>query len=410
MNAQLTEGPCILVVDDSASSLEVLQEYLQQSGYRVELARDGIEGVRMAAESPPDLILLDVIMPGIDGFETCRRIKANHDLRDIPLIFMTSLSNEQFKVNGFEAGAVDYLTKPLQMKEVLARVQTHISLHAMRLRLAAKNTALKREMAARTDAARALVAESESMASLGRLVTTLAHDINAPVGMALTASTVLDSRFEDLRKAVEQGALRRSDLDRFLAEGSEICTAVSVNLQRAGELVSRLRAGPNDRAHAQRHCFDLGEKVREVMHSMDPHLKQRHIAWKLESDAPLQMDGYSSILARILTNLTANAEDHAFDEGGGMLTVRIAPMGKDRVLLAFSDDGRGIPAVALPNIFNAFFTTRGDEGNSGLGMHIIQTLVMDILGGKVNVASEVGQGTTVRLELPLSAPALPMGS
>lgn len=399
----------VLAIDDSASSLMVLEDALNEAGYHAMRASDGMKGLAMAMATPPDLILLDVIMPGIDGFETCRRFKSDPTLRDIPLIFMTSLSTEQFKLDGFEAGAVDYLTKPLQMREMLARVQTHLSLSMMRRRLAAQNLALQREMAARASASRALLSEAEGMAALGRTVATMAHDINAPVGMALTAASVLESRLRMLKGMLGQNKLTRSEMDKFIADGMEVSASVTINCRRAADLVRRLRSGVGERASAQRHRFLLGETVRQTIASMHPHFAEHHITWDLKVAQEVEMDSYPGILVRVLTNLAANAQDHAFAADGGRLDLSIEPGGEGRVLLRFADNGCGAAAVDLPRIFDAFYTTRREQGNSGLGMHIVRTMVNDILGGAVAVASEPGKGFVVTLDLPLCAPPLADG-
>src|SRR5450830_1031883 len=125
----------ILIVDDTPSNLGMAVTLLEGRGYRVAIAQDGEEGIQRAQLLRPDLILLEVMMPGFDGFETCRRLKSRKETRDIPVIFMTALASSDDKVKGFAAGGVDYVTKPLQIDEVLARVDTHVKLHAAHLRL-----------------------------------------------------------------------------------------------------------------------------------------------------------------------------------------------------------------------------------------------------------------------------------
>src|SRR5690606_19356712 len=118
----------VLIVDDTPANLSVLLECLGRNGYRVLVAEDGEDALEQVAHAPPDLVLLDVMMPGIDGFETCRRLRANPATRDIPVIFMTALTDTREKLAGFEAGGVDYITKPVQHEEALARVATHLQL------------------------------------------------------------------------------------------------------------------------------------------------------------------------------------------------------------------------------------------------------------------------------------------
>jgi adenylate cyclase len=151
----------ILIVDDAPANLGVVVDSLEDHGFRVIVAQDGVEGLYRAELALPDLILLDVIMPGPGGFETCGRLKALGSTRDIPVIFMTSLTDTEDKVTGFKVGGVDYVTKPLEIEEVIARVNTHLSLHAMRKQLEAQNALLQQEIMERRKAEDALEASRE---------------------------------------------------------------------------------------------------------------------------------------------------------------------------------------------------------------------------------------------------------
>ncbi|MFS8980119.1 adenylate/guanylate cyclase domain-containing protein [Cupriavidus necator] len=151
----------ILIVDDTPANLGVIVESLEDRGFRVVVAEDGEEGLQRAEFVRPDLILLDVMLPGLSGFETCRRLKALDSTRDIPVVFMTSLADTEDKVTGFSAGGVDYVTKPLEIEEVIARVNTHLSLHAMRKQLEVQNKQLQHEIMERMQAEEALQASRD---------------------------------------------------------------------------------------------------------------------------------------------------------------------------------------------------------------------------------------------------------
>ena len=156
MNCELADGKIILIVDDNPANLELLSDLLDDAGFEIWVARDGESAIRKAEYAPPDIILLDVMMPGIDGFETCRRLKSNPLTQEIPVIFMTALSDTVDKVKGLNLGAVDYITKPFQNEEVLARVKLHLKLQKLTETLAAQNLLLKQEIKERTDAEAAL--------------------------------------------------------------------------------------------------------------------------------------------------------------------------------------------------------------------------------------------------------------
>ena len=133
----------ILIVDDTPVNLKVIVDYLESYGFGIRIARSGESALQRAQYNQPDIVLLDVLMPGMDGFETCHRLKADETTRDIPVIFMTSLTSTEDKVQGFEVGAVDYVTKPLHQEEVLARITTHLRLRDLTLSLQEKNKQLE---------------------------------------------------------------------------------------------------------------------------------------------------------------------------------------------------------------------------------------------------------------------------
>ena len=189
----------ILIVDDTPVNLKVIVDYLESYGFGIRIARSGESALRRAQYNQPDIILLDVLMPGIDGFETCRRLKSDEKTRDIPVIFMTSLTSTEDKVKGFEAGAVDYVTKPLHQEEVLVRITTHLRLRDLTLSLQEKNKQL--EMSSRVEKERLFEAVSQQRQQLRALTSRLtevqeaerkqlARELHDEMGQALTAISI----------------------------------------------------------------------------------------------------------------------------------------------------------------------------------------------------------------------------
>lgn len=436
------DGPTILIVDDSPSSVLVMKECLEEAGFQTCYAYNGEAALTRARDIMPALILLDVLMPGIDGFETCTRLKADSALKHIPVIFMTALADEDSKMHAFKVGGVDYVSKPLLLGELLARVRAHIALYTLQQRMAEQNAALQREVAVREAAEKALrehrdqlerdvaertadlvrhsdaleetllrlraaqdqIIQSETMASLGRMVTGIAHEVNTPLGIALTAAQYLGDQIRQMSGKMRDNQLQRSKLEQFFELGAELAQSLTVNCQRAADLMGRLKSGATDRASAQRREFDLGGYVGEVLASLAPHLQQAGIDAVLEAEEGIRMDSFPGPLAQILTNLVSNAEDHAFGGQGGRIAIHVRALGDGLAELAFADNGAGIAPENLPRVFDPFFTTRRGAGNSGLGMHIMQNLATMVLGGNISLDSQPGAGTTVRLMFPQVAP------
>lgn len=201
--------PTILIVDDSLSYLSALLDRLERHGFMVVLAQTAAEGLMRAQFAEPDLILLDVVMPGIDGFEACRRLKASKATKDIPVIFMTGLTDPKQKVTGFDAGGVDYITKPFQIEEVLARINTHLALRKANREL--------QDMIATLDKAREDLVRNERLAGLGAMVAGIAHELNTPIGNSLMASTTFEMQTDEITKHLTmEGGITRKEFEHYI--------------------------------------------------------------------------------------------------------------------------------------------------------------------------------------------------
>ncbi|WP_395405503.1 sensor histidine kinase [Pseudoduganella sp. UC29_106] len=390
--------PTILVVDDSPTLLLALLDHLSRHGFLVVLAHDAREGMMRAVLAQPDLILLDIVMPGLDGFEACRRLKADTATHDIPVIFMTGLSDAKQIVSGFGAGGVDYITKPFQVEEVLARINTHLALRKA-------NRDLQQMYETLTRAKEDLV-HNEKLAALGALVAGIAHELNTPIGNSLMVASTFEAQTGEILGHFKPGEpLRRSELQHYLENAQTTTEILMRNLQRAADMVTNFKQVAVDQTSTQRRTFLLSEVVSGNVLTLMPTIKRTPYQVVQNIPPELMMDSFPGPLGQVIANLVNNALVHGFDgRKTGQVELAAEYEQDEWIALHVRDDGNGIDASNLQRIFDPFFTTKMGVGGSGLGLHIVHNIVTDILGGRIDVSSEPGKGTCFTLSLPLVAP------
>ncbi|MBH9552815.1 sensor histidine kinase [Inhella gelatinilytica] len=273
--------------------------------------------------------------------------------------------------------------------------------------LSTANQELHQALDALTQAQNHLV-ETEKLASLGRLVAGVAHELNTPLGNALMAATTLEEQQQKLARAMTEGSLRRSDLERGLQEGVDTSSLVTRNVQRAAEIISGFKQLAVDQTTDKRRAFKADEVLREVLTTLHPMFKRTPFQVIAHLEPNLRMDSYPGPLGQVITNIAQNALIHAFaGRDGGEFRVECRPWGDHHVQIVCSDDGNGMEEAVRKRVFEAFFTTKFGQGGSGLGMQIVHTLVTGLLGGRIAVDSAPGLGTQVIVTLPRTAPETP---
>ena len=350
----------VLIVDDTPANLSVLLECLGQAGHRVLVAEDGEEALEHVAHTPPDLVLLDVMMPGIDGFETCRRLRANPATREIPVIFMTALTDTREKLAGFAAGGVDYITKPVQHEEALARVATHLQLQRLRRELA------------------------DQLAWKDRFMRIAAHDLRNPLCLILMAGQTAQ------RAAHDADALRRA-LDNIRDSARHMRGIIDTFLQlRPGDRNARLDLPALASAVVKQHlaAAELKEQTLEL----------------IEGEALPPIRGDSTQVFQIATNLVSNAVKYT--PAGGRISVTVAPSTSGfRLRLSVADTGPGVPEEERAKLFTEYARlsirpTAGEESH-GLGLAIVRQLAEEN-GGQAGADFPAGGGSVFWCELPVA--------
>lgn len=396
--------PTILIVDDSLSYLGALLDRLERHGFLVVLAQTAAEGLMRAEFAEPDLILLDVVMPDIDGFEACRRLKAGKATKDIPVIFMTGLTDPKQKITGFDVGGVDYITKPFQIEEVLARINTHLALRKANREL--------QDMIATLAKAREDLIRNEKLAGLGAMVAGIAHELNTPIGNSLMAASTFENQTEEiLHGLAEDGSVKRSVFQRYIENARLTVDILSRNLHRAADIVTNFKQVAVDQTSSQRRSFLLSEVVAGNILTLQPTIKRTPFMIRQDIPESLMMDSFPGPLGQVVNNLINNAIVHGYDgycDGAINVSARLSSFGW--VTLVVEDQGMGIKPADLHRIFDPFFTTKMGVGGSGLGLNIVHNIVTEILGGTIEVSSEPGRGTKFTLKLPMLAPTKQPGS
>ena len=418
----------ILAIDDSMTYLQELLAVLRGEGYDVVPARSGVEGVEMLANQAFDCILLDLFMPGMDGIEVCRQIKASPLHRDIPLIMLTATENRQTMIEALGSGADDFISKGSELEVLKARVRAqlrrkqfedehrNVREKLLRSQIEASEARAARELAETRaklvealeqkngeltgayrdlQTAQSQLVQSAKLASLGELVAGVAHEINNPLAFVIShLATVRRSAAKidsGVRGALASDAL--SHWDKALDRMGEM----EGGLLRMRDLVLKLRTFSR---------LDEGERkvvsIRECVESMLTILSHRYkerILVETQYGDPDLLDCYPGLLTQAMMNLVSNAIDAIV--GHGMIKIASGSAG-DWYRIAVTDTGTGIPDNVLEKILDPFFTTKPVGQGTGLGLSITYSIVRKH-GGRIEFARATGGGTEASLYLPLAA-------
>jgi len=455
------ETSTILIVDDNPSNLDVLSEALAGSGWEILVATDGETALDQAEYSQPDLILLDVMMPGIDGFETCHRLKASPLMSEIPVIFMTALSDIGDKVKGFNLGAVDYITKPFEQEEVLARINLHLKLRSLTKNLAQQNLLLKREIEERLAAEAALqklaqelekrveertaelsqaldnlkkaqvqIVQTEKMACLGQLVAGVAHEINNPVSFISNNIPIAKEYIADLigmTRLCQHGLTSTSefeeksqeiDLDFIVEDLPKIINSMAVGTDRLYNLSMSLRNFSRLDTSALT-PVNIHDGLDSTLLILGHRLKSKGsfpgiAVIKEYGELPL-VECYPGQLNQVFMNILANGID-ALEEStiscplcgekqqsndSPQIRICTEMLQGDRVVIRIADNGVGITQEVMQHLFTPMFTTKSVGKGTGLGLSISREIVEAKHGGTLTCISSPEWGVEFVIELPI---------
>lgn len=368
----MTNQDTILIVDDNQVESKLLLHYLKRVGFGVLVAANGESALEQAHAAGPDLILLDVLMPGMDGFETCHHLKADEVTKDVPVIFMTALSDTADKVKGFEFGAVDYVTKPIQPQELLARINTHLTIRNLQKSL--QQEIIEREK---------LIAELDAFAH------TVAHDLKSPLTSIIGFGKTLEEHHTTMSD---------KDLQRFIH-------IIVQSGYKMGNIIDELLllASVREMKDIEIKPLDMAKTVSEAQGRLAYVIEECQAEIILPQSWPVAL-GHAPWVEEVWANYLSNALKYGGQppgvELGAIEQTSGAPNESEGVCFYVRDNGVGLMPEEQERLFTPF--ERLDQVQAeghGLGLSIVGRIVKK-LGGQVGVESEIGMGSTFWFTLP----------
>jgi two-component system, sensor histidine kinase and response regulator len=374
VNAPVPAAPLLLVVDDNPMNVEPLCDLLEAMGYRVDQALDGATALAKVEAQPPDLILLDIMMPGMNGFEVCRQLKQNPKHARIPVVFVTALSDTEDKVKAIDAGGDDFLTKPFNRPILLARIRSLLRLKEASDRL--------------EESYRKLQALERMKDDLMKMIV---HDLKSPLSAVLaTFEVIVDGDVGPLTEVQKE----------LLGGAQQHGTSM---LQLIDDILELTRL-EGTRLLPQRRTISTHELLASVAEEWRLRVEREGSRIEVASKDGLTVDADPNLVRRILTNLVGNAVRHA----GGDLRISLSAAettGSDGVLFTVADDGVGIPAAYHDLIFRKFGSLQrassGGQPSTGIGLTFCK-LAVEAHGGQIWVESREGEGSVFRFTIPAS--------
>ncbi len=426
-----TENNLILVVDDTITNLEIISAELMAAGFTVATAINGEQAIQKIQFQLPDLILLDVMMPKMDGFETCKYLKANPITQDIPVIFMTGITDTDSKVNGLNLGAVDYITKPFQKEEVLARIKTHLQLRNLTKNLeqrVAERTAKLDNALRELQEFQVQLVKQEKMSVLGQLVTGIAHEINNPVSCIYGNLGHAFIYFQNMINLINlyqhhypepiaqiQNEITAMDLEYISSDLPNMISSMREGIQRIRDISSSLRIFSRADTENKVKC-NIHEGIDSTLLILKHRLKGSENCPPIEiiknyGDLPL-IECFPGQLNQVFMNLLANAIDAIEESNTGrsideiqenshqIVIQTILNTNKNFVVIKIKDNGLGMSDEIQKKIFDHLFTTKAVGKGTGLGLSIAQQIIVQKHQGSLNVNSIIGKGSEFTITIP----------
>lgn len=390
----------ILIADDDLITLRLLETIIRRLKYEVVIAHDGNEAWQILQQAPPDIALLDWIMPGRNGLEICRQLRAGTPPRFIYTILLTANDRTEDITAGLDAGANDYIIKPFDQDELRSRVAVGARVMEYENRLQKMNEELRvysQQMEALAQERANQLVQADRMVTLGTMAAGIAHEINNP----LTVVQGNIKLFKQLWQKELQPLVIREEQQRKVLFPNKTITDMLQSLESGAVRMRNIIDGMRKFSHGKGgeiEPIDLAACVRDALEICLPKTKH-HVEMKTDlAESPFPVKGNPVQITQVLVNLISNAVDALAGNTQAEITIRIRPEAR-KVLLQVQDNGPGIEPGNLEKLWSPFYTTKPIGKGTGLGLFICHTIAEEH-GGHIRVESAVGQGTTFTLELP----------
>ena len=403
----------VLIVDDTPTNISVLAQTLRQAGLAIRIANDGVSALEQVKREQPSLILLDVQMPIMDGFETCRRLKSDSSTQDIPVIFMTALSDKTSRVKGLSLGAVDYIAKPFEQDEVLARVKVH-------LRLKQLSEQLEQRVAERTEALQAAqvqMVQQEKLATLGQLIAGVAHEINNPMGCIANNIEPASEHIQDLVDVIQayrkhynqpveeiQELLEEKEVDFAIEDLPKLLKSMWLSTERIKNISNSLRNFSRVDVDAKVSA-DIHDGLDSTLVILGHRLKAlgsrpEIVVSKQYGQIP-KIECFPSAINQVFMNILANAMDALEEVADPRIVITTRILDEAHIQVEILDNGPGLTKSIQQRLFEPLFTTKPIGKGTGLGLSISRQIVEDKHHGRIACISAPGEGCKFVINLPI---------
>ena len=389
----------ILIIDDNPKNLQVAMSILSKEGYNLIYATSGEKGIELAKGDEFDLILLDVVMPGLNGYEVCEILKADEKTKQTPIIFLTVKDDEKDIVKGFECGGVDYVTKPFCSDVLLKRVDTHVKLFSI-----TKN--LEKEVEQKVESLRVkdqILFQQAKLASMGEMIANIAHQWRQPLGAISSTISVIKTKF------------LTNSFDFTTSKGIEECNDYIDNkLSDVEEYLLTLSSTIDDfrnffKPQKQAVSFNVKELIQKSIKLLSANLSTLDIKI-VDNSKNIKIKTLKNELSQVLINLLNNAKDAIVDNSSitKKLILLDTKVDNQNLIITIKDSGGGVDESIIDRIFEPYFTTKGKRDGTGIGLYMSKEIVHKHLKGSLEVKNvtfvhddESYKGAEFKIKIPL---------